>query len=117
MKLEPVLNVTDLRAERAFYESLGLAVTYEGEEYPDFLALTSGDVDFGIQAAAGANDPPSVLTWQLKVTDVDRAADVCRRAGVDFREEREDPAPGWTYRRLILRSPSGYRVALEGPRE
>lgn len=31
--------------------------------------------------------------------------------------EQEDPAPGWRYRRLILRSPSGYRVVLEGPTE
>jgi hypothetical protein len=28
-----------------------------------------------------------------------------------------DPAPGWTYRRLLLRTPRGYRLALEGPNE
>jgi catechol 2,3-dioxygenase-like lactoylglutathione lyase family enzyme len=60
-RLAPVLNVRDLAAERRFYESLGLSVTYEGEEYPDFIALGDGSIDFGIQATAAQNDPPSVL--------------------------------------------------------
>ncbi|MGI8681116.1 MAG: VOC family protein [Mycobacteriales bacterium] len=116
-KLAPVLNVADVAAERAFYESLGLPVIYEGDEYPGFIAFGTGALDFGIQAAAGPNDPPSVLTWQLGVSDVDVAAELCREAGLEFTTEQNDPAPGWSYRRLILRSPSGYRVALEGPRE
>ena len=33
-RLAPILNVSDLAAERAFYEKLGLPVVYEGEEYP-----------------------------------------------------------------------------------
>jgi len=116
-KLAPVLNVTDLVAERAFYERLGLPVIYEGDEYPDFIAFGTKTIDFGIQAASGHNDPPSVLTWQLGVSDVDVAADLCRAAGLDFTTEQNDPGPGWSYRRLILRSPSGYRVVLEGPPE
>jgi catechol 2,3-dioxygenase-like lactoylglutathione lyase family enzyme len=115
--LAPVLNVRDLAAERAFYEGLGLPVTYEGDEYPDFIAFTTDAVHFGIQQASEPNDPPSVLTWQIAVSDVDAAAEVCREAGLKFTMEQEDPAPGWRYRRLILRSPSGYRVALEGPNE
>ncbi len=116
-KLAPILNVSDLPAERVFYEGLGLPVIYEGDEYPDFVAFGTDVLDFGIQAAPGPNDPPSVLTWQLGVSDVDVAADQCRRAGLEFTIEQNDPAPGWSYRRLILRSPSGYRVALEGPHE
>jgi catechol 2,3-dioxygenase-like lactoylglutathione lyase family enzyme len=115
--LAPVLNVGDLPAERTFYESLGLPVTYEGDEYPDFIAFTTDSIHFGIQQAPVSNDPPSVLTWQLAVSDVDAAVEVCREAGLEFTMEQEDPAPGWRYRRLILRSPSGYRVALEGPNE
>jgi len=115
--LAPVLNVRDLAAERAFYEAMGLPVTYDGDEYPDFLAFTTDSVHFGIQQASQPNDPPSVLTWQIAVSDVDEAAAVCEAGGLEFTMEQEDPAPGWRYRRLILRSPSGYRVALEGPRE
>jgi hypothetical protein len=40
-----------------------------------------------------------------------------RAAGLEFALERNDPAPGWSYRRIILQSPSGYHVALVGPRE
>jgi catechol 2,3-dioxygenase-like lactoylglutathione lyase family enzyme len=115
--LAPVLNVRDLTAERAFYEALGLPVTYEGEEYPDFVAFTTSSVHFGIQQAPEPNDPPSVLTWQIAVSDIDAAAELCRGAGLEFTMEQNDPGPGWRYRRLILISPSGYRVALEGPNE
>jgi len=55
----PVLNVRDLPAERAFYEKLGLPVTYEGPEYPISSAFGTTTIDFGIQAAAEENNPPS----------------------------------------------------------
>src|SRR5215831_8669926 len=106
-RLAPVLNVRDLAAERAFYEKLGLPVIYEGPEYPDFIGLGTGTVHFGIQKAPADNDPPSVLTWQIAVTDVDRAMERCRAADISFELERNDPAPGWTYRRLLIRTPSG----------
>jgi catechol 2,3-dioxygenase-like lactoylglutathione lyase family enzyme len=113
IRLAPVLNVRDLAAEREFYERLGLPVYYEGNEYPDFIAFGNADMSFGIQPAAGENDPPSVLTWQIVVSDIDRAIDVCTKAGIAFEVEQNDPAPGWSYRRLILQTPSGYRLALE----
>ena len=116
-RLAPVLNVSDLAAERAFYESLGLPVIYEGDEYPGFIAFGTDTVHFGLQAAPAQNDPPSVLTWQIAVTDIERAMDRCRSAGISFELERNDPAPGWSYRRLLIQTPSGYRLALEGPNE
>jgi catechol 2,3-dioxygenase-like lactoylglutathione lyase family enzyme len=116
-RLAPVLNVSDLAAERAFYESLGFPVIYEGDEYPDFIAFDTDAVHFGIQPAAQENDPPSVLTWQITVSDIDEAAERCRDAGLEFEMEHNSPAPGWSYRRLILRIPSGYRLALEGENE
>ena len=116
-RLAPVLNVRDLRAERAYYERLGLPVIYEGDEYPDFIAFGTDTVHFGIQAAPADNDPPSVLTWQIAVTDIDQAMERCRSAGISFELEQNDPAPGWSYRRLLIQTPSGYRLALEGPKE
>lgn len=115
--MAPVLNVRDLAAERAFYEGLGLPVTYEGAEYPDFIAFTTETIHFGIQQAAADNDPPSVLTWQLVVSDVDAAVARCRAAGISYEVEENNPGPGWKYRRLLIRTPSGYRLALEGPSE
>jgi hypothetical protein len=58
-----------------------------------------------------------VLTWQIGVTDIDAAMERCRSAGISFNLERNNPAAGWTYRRLLIRTPSGYRLALEGPNE
>jgi catechol 2,3-dioxygenase-like lactoylglutathione lyase family enzyme len=117
IRLAPVLNVSDLAAERAFYEKLGLPVIYEGEEYPEFIAFGTDTIHFGIQQAGGENDPPSVLTWQIAVSDVDAAAERCRSAGLDYELEHHQPAPNWKYRRLLLRTPSGYRLALEGESE
>ena len=116
-RLAPVLNVSDLAAERAFYEKLGLPVIYEGDEYPDFIAFGTDTIHFGIQQASAENDPPSVLTWQIAVSDIDAAADRCRAADLDYELELNEPAPGWKYRRLLLQTPSGYRLALEGESE
>lgn len=116
-KLAPVLDVADLAAERRFYESLGLPVTYEGPEYPDFVAFGTGSIDFGIQQAAGPNDPSTVLTWQIGIADVDAAVAVCEAQGLAYVLDVQRPREDWTYRRLLLTSPSGYRVALEGPTE
>jgi catechol 2,3-dioxygenase-like lactoylglutathione lyase family enzyme len=116
-RLAPVLNVRDLAAERAFYEKLGLPVIYEGQEYPDFIAFGTDTVHFGIQSAPEDNDPPTVLTWQIGVTDIESAMERCRSAGIGYELEQSNPAPGWAYRRLLIRTPSGYRLALEGPTE
>jgi catechol 2,3-dioxygenase-like lactoylglutathione lyase family enzyme len=116
-RLAPVLNVPDVAAERAFYERLGLPVIYEGDEYPDFIGFGTETVHFGIQKASAANDPPSVLTWQIGVTDIESAMERCRSAGISFELEVNNPAPGWSYRRLLIRTPGGYRLALEGPNE
>jgi len=116
-RLAPVLNVRDLAAERAFYESLGIPVTYEGPEYPGFIAFGTDNLDFGLQVADVPNDPPSVLTWQIVVADVDQAMARCDAAGINYELELNAPAAGWTYRRLVITTPSGYRLALEGGRE
>jgi catechol 2,3-dioxygenase-like lactoylglutathione lyase family enzyme len=116
-RLAPVLNVRDLAAERAFYERLGLPVVYDGPEYPEFIGFGTETVHCGIQKATADNDPPSVLTWQIGVTDIDAAMERCGSAGIGFQLEHNNPGPGWTYRRLLIRTPSGYRLALEGPNE
>jgi catechol 2,3-dioxygenase-like lactoylglutathione lyase family enzyme len=117
VRLAPVLNVRDLPAERAFYQRLGIPIIYEGDEYPDFVAFGTDSIHFGIQTGPRDNDPPSVLTWQIAVRDVGAAIQLCKSAGIEFEIEQNDPAPGWRYRRLLLETPSGYRLALEGPNE
>lgn len=74
-------------------------------------------MDFGIQKADADNDPPSVLTWQIGVADIDAAIAVCDDHGLDYTVDVQTPGDDWVYRRLLLTSPNGYRVALEGPTE
>ena len=133
-RLVPILVVPDLDAERAFYEALGLRVTYEGPEYPDFIGLGNEAVEFGLERpksprdtsradgepARDADGEPArerVLTWQLGVTNVDEAVARCGAAGLAFTIEVHEPRPDWRYRTLKLRSPSGFDVVLEGPSE
>ena len=70
-KLVPILHVEDPNAERHFYEQLGLRTTYEGPEYPGFIAVGNDAVEFGLSRHPGADPAASCLTWQLGVSDVD----------------------------------------------
>ena len=74
-------------------------------------------VDVGIQQAITDNDPPSVLTWQIGVADIDVAIGVCDDHHLDYVVDVQRPRDDWAYRRLLLTSPNGYRVALERPTE
>jgi hypothetical protein len=61
-------------------------------------------VDFGIKHAFVDNDPPSVLTWQISVADIDVAIAVCESCGLDYVLDVQRPRPDWMYRRLLLSS-------------
>jgi hypothetical protein len=53
-KLVPILHMPDPDAERGFYEQLGLRTTYEGPEYPGFIAVGNAAVEFGLSRGPGA---------------------------------------------------------------
>ena len=112
-KLLPILHVEDPSQERRFYEQLGLRTTYEGPEYPDFIAVGNDAVEFGLSRRPGASPASSCLTWQLGVSDIDTAIATCQRAGLSFEITVERPREDWTYRILKLRSPNGIDVLLE----
>ncbi len=118
-RLVPILYVRDLNAERSFYETLGFTVTYEGTEYPEFIAIGCGSVEFGLERREDFDgaQAPQVLIWQLGVSSVDAAAAVCQQAGIACALETHEPGENWRYRTLRLRSPNGFEVLLEGPRE
>jgi predicted enzyme related to lactoylglutathione lyase len=112
-KLLPILHVKDPGEERHFYELLGLRTTYEGPEYPDFIAVGNEAVEFGLTRRADANPAAACLTWQLGVSDIDAAIAACQGAGLSFEVTVERPRADWTYRVIKLRSPSGMEVLLE----
>jgi hypothetical protein len=56
-KLVPILHVGDPDAERRLPGRLGLRPTYEGPEYPGFIAVGNDAVEFGLsrrRAPAGS---------------------------------------------------------------
>jgi hypothetical protein len=112
-KLLPILHVKDPGEERRFYERLGLRTTYEGPEYPDFIAVGNDAVEFGLTRRPGSEPAASGLTWQLGVSDMDTAIATCQRSGLSFEVVVERPREDWTYRVLKLRSPNGMEVLLE----
>jgi catechol 2,3-dioxygenase-like lactoylglutathione lyase family enzyme len=112
-KLLPILQVADPDAERHFYEQLGLRTTYEGPEYPGFIAVGNDAVEFGLSRRPGADPAASTVTWQLGVSDVDAAIAVCERLGLPFEVVTERPREDWTYRVVSVRSPNGMDVLLE----
>jgi catechol 2,3-dioxygenase-like lactoylglutathione lyase family enzyme len=114
-RIIPILFVGDLQAERQFYEALGFQVTYEGPEYPYFVALGHGQIEFGIEWRRDFSHTvlDRVLTWQFGVSDLDLAKKRLTEAGVRFREELMTPSPDWQYRVVHARTPNGYHLLLE----
>lgn len=111
-KLLPILHVPDPYAERDFYLRFGLRTTYEGPEYPDFLAVGNDSVEFGLSARKGAA-PAAGLTWQLGVSDIDAVIAACEAAGLACTVTTEQPRPDWSYRTVTVRSPAGLDVLFE----
>jgi hypothetical protein len=117
--LHPILYVADPDAERNFFERFGFTTTYEGDEFPGFLALGSGDVRFGVSQSKtlppkGGHDG---VRWQLIVDDVDQIAAIC--ADASFPCEIVVETGGDTHRARIAKvtSPNGVVVWFEGPNE
>ena len=112
-KLLPILHVRDPDAERSFYEQLGLRTTYEGPEYPDFIAVGNDVIEFGLSRRPDADPAAPGFTWQLGVRDVDVAIAACSASGLRFEVEVERPREDWTYRIVKVWSPNGIEVLLE----
>jgi hypothetical protein len=105
-----VLNVRDLAAECSFYD-LCLPVIYED---PDSSAFGTETLHFGIQTAPAGNDPPSVLTWQIGVTEIDRHGTM-PLVGHQLRTRTQQPCSRIGLPLPVIGTSSGYRLALEGP--
>jgi catechol 2,3-dioxygenase-like lactoylglutathione lyase family enzyme len=114
-RIIPILFVADPQAERDFYVSLGFHVTYDGPEYPHFISLGHGKIEFGIEWRPDftPSAPDRVLTWQFGVSDIDLAKKRLGEAGVRYTEELMSPRPDWHYRVLHARTPNGYHLLLE----
>jgi catechol 2,3-dioxygenase-like lactoylglutathione lyase family enzyme len=112
-KLVPILHVEDPDAERRFYEQLGLRTTYEGPEYPGFIAVGNDVLEFGLSKRAGADPAAAGVTWQLGVSSAEAAIAACEQSGLSFEVVTERPREDWSYRIVKVQSPNGMEVLLE----
>jgi hypothetical protein len=112
-KLVPILHLQDPGAERRFYERLGLRTTYEGPEYPGFIAVGNDHVEFGLSRRPDADPAVAGITWQLGVSDADAAIAACEQSSLSFEVDIESPREDWSYRVIKVKSPNGMTVLLE----
>jgi predicted enzyme related to lactoylglutathione lyase len=108
-RLLPIVPVTDVEAETAFYGALGFTATLT---HTGFTALRCGPVLFGVQKS-DQQVPPADLAWQIEVTDIRAAHALAVRQGLEVVSEPElHPVGFWA---LKLRTPNGYTLTCEGP--
>lgn len=115
------MYVPDQYAERAFYESLGFITTYEGDEFPGFLALQHEECTFGLQRASSQHPTYSAgMRWQFELgtpAELDRLIEISAAQGFEHRVVTEEGGARFRTRNLIVRAPSGTEVWFEGPNE
>lgn len=111
--------VADLQAERAFYTRLGFGISYEGEAFPELIALRAGEVEFGIELHTDF-DPAhidTVVAIQLGITDIDAAKSLLSAENIAYEEGTIVADENYRFRTLTIQTPNGYTVTLEGPQE
>ena len=115
-RMVPILYVRDLQAETAFYQALGLQITYQGDDFPGFIAIGCEQLEFGLETKPDF-DPDSVskvLAWQFEVDSLLPFVQLAERKRWDYQApscywQAEDQ---WS---MSIRTPNGYQLGVEGP--
>ncbi len=115
-KHAPIVLVRDLDAEVEFYSKLGFRIIYQGEDFPGFIALESGGVEFGIQQdpTFEASHIRTILVWQFQVRSLRPFIHLARK----HRWRIEGPRQYWPEQdawELTVYTPNGYPLVVEGP--
>jgi catechol 2,3-dioxygenase-like lactoylglutathione lyase family enzyme len=113
-RLQPVLFVRDVEAEKRFYLKLGFGASYES---PGFAAISYGSCVFFALQARNSADPSAFAgqaVWQIGAARVGPIYEACLREKVEIIEQPR--MRGWGEWVLRVRSPNGYEVLFEGPK-
>jgi hypothetical protein len=114
-KLVPIIYVKDLDAEVKFYETFGFQISYQGDEFPNFIAMAQGDLEFGIERkdTFNADEANRSILWQFQVDDLSEAVRICQQSPYKHTppEKYWEAADGWE---MQVWSPNGYKINLEG---
>lgn len=113
-RLQPILYVRHLEAEKEFYRKLGFSIIHEED---DFTAISHGDtILFGLQVKkerGNATSAEQQFIWQIGTRSVEAVCQLCEKEGLSI---GEGPLlQGWGEWTVAVHSPNGYRVVFEGP--
>lgn len=112
----PVLYVKDLDAEVIFYKKLGFKISYKGEEFPNFIAMKYGNVEFGLEKRDNFNPDEANRSfyWQMECSSLKEILNICKQKRLKFKE----PSCYWEEKdawEMEIKTPNGYDFHLEGP--
>lgn len=106
----PLLDVPDVSATSAFFQSLGFATHGGWGDPPSFEIVQRGDVTLGLAKAYGPVQPNAVWDAYIYVSDVGVMHAVCEAAGATVSEVHRDNAYGVDD--FTLTTPDGHRIAF-----
>lgn len=113
-RLLPILFVKDLASEVKFYQNFGFEISYQGEEFPGFMGLRSGAIEFGLEQkdSFDSQKAQESFIWQMDTTSFRRVREICQEHGIAYSEPRQYWArmDGWE---MTVKTPNGYILQLE----
>ncbi|MEM1381025.1 MAG: VOC family protein [Pseudomonadota bacterium] len=102
------VNVTDMDAAIAFYETLGLRlIVHTHERYARF-ECPQGDATFSLHLSPQPTENGPVIYFEC--ADVD--AEIERITALGLAVEQQPKEQPWLWREAYLRDPSGNRICL-----
>lgn len=116
-KLAPIMYVSNIGAEVAFYEALGFEIECLGDEFPDFVSMKQGGLKLGLEVKKdfeGASANLAVLL-QFEVDDLNAAVEICRLHKFQHTLPRtySEANDAWSMR---IWTPNGWKIGLESHR-
>ncbi len=113
-RLIPILYVRDLDSEVDFYTSLGFEITYQGDEFPGFIALNSGEFEFGLKEKEDF-DPlqaEASFVWQMEVDSFTKVLAICVERALEYSEPKQywEARDAWE---MTVQTPNGYSLHLD----
>ena len=114
IRLVPILFVKDLESEVGFYTSLGFEISYQGDEFPGFVALRSGGIEFGLEERANvdASRVNDSFSWQMEADDLNKVIAICQERDIKYSQPRQywEERDAWE---MQVHTPNGYTLNLE----
>ncbi len=113
-RLIPIIYVRDLDAEVEFYKNFGFEISYEGDEFPGFIALRCESFEFGVEAKSDF-EPESAqasFVWQMETDSFSKVRAVCKAKGYKFSEPKcywEE----WDSWEMQVQTPNGYTLHFD----